>query len=298
MAAAERVRIVFFASGSAYSRVVLEAAMPHGVVAVVVPAPRGKGWRRLLSAALLRIFGRGVRTAARRRGIPVVRFEGDVAAKLRDLRPDLICIAGFPHILPPEILGIPSIGVWNVHPGRLPQRRGSDPVFWTFFHDDAEAGVAVHWAGAGVDDGDLVAQETVPVRRGMSRHDLEAVLAGRGAALLANALASGAAGAPRIPQDPAEAHVDPMPSKARWSIDYDRWPAERVWHFLRGVGTGSLRDRNGRRIVAGEALRFVVAAHDRPPGTFDAPRLYCRDGWVELGKARLRRRLLLGVFVK
>src|ERR1051326_1425127 len=69
---------------------------------------------------------------------------------------DLICVASFPRIIPPHILARAKRGGLNVHGALLPKHRGPDPLFRTYFDEDQEAGVTVHWMDEGVDSGDIV----------------------------------------------------------------------------------------------------------------------------------------------
>lgn len=74
------------------------------------------------------------------------------------LKPDLIIVACFDKILPPELLEIPRLGGINVHPSLLPRHRGPAPVGRTLLAGDSETGVSVHVMDAGIDAGDLLVQ--------------------------------------------------------------------------------------------------------------------------------------------
>ena len=88
---------------------------------------------------------------------------------LRALDPDLIVIASFSQILPRKVFDYPRLGAINIHPGLLPQNRGPTPMFWALFDDVRETGVATHSIEAGVDSGDILANETVSI----AAHDTE-----------------------------------------------------------------------------------------------------------------------------
>lgn len=49
---------------------------------------------------------------------------------LKNLNPDVICIASMSQLLKKEALDIPKYGVINFHPSLLPKYRGPDPWFW------------------------------------------------------------------------------------------------------------------------------------------------------------------------
>ena len=236
------------------------------VLAVVVPTVR-KG--NFLVRALGWWLGRELRGRARRAGLPLIRFREQAVPAA-----DLHCVAAFPFLLNPDDA---RLGAINAHPSLLPRHRGADPVFWTYFHDERETGVTVHWLTQGVDDGDVVLQERIPIERGTPRRELEVALGMLAGRLLARAIDQLERGAAtRTPQDESQATLDPLPARGTWAIDYETWSAERLWHFLRGVR---------------EARSFVTAAHEKRPGVVEGSRLYTRDGWVELEQPTLRRRL-------
>ncbi len=289
------MRIVFLGSGGEYSARVLDGlAASHPVLCAILPPPP-PGWKaRLLTWHL----SRWMRRSASRHAVPVRRVRRALLAPaLRELAPDLIAVASYPALLPPEVLAVPHMGCLNVHPSLLPRHRGADPVFWMFRHDDREAGVSVHWMNEAIDEGEIVAQRSVALDDGTTRRELTARLGEEGGGLLAMCVSAVAAGtAQRISQDAGVASHDPLPTRADLAIPYDEWRVDRVWRFLRGVGTQLLRDRGGNRLRVGDAARWVRQQHEREPGTFDGVRLYCLDGWITFDAIPLRRRLAAMLF--
>lgn len=295
------MRVVFFGAGGLYSRVLFDALVKRqAVLAVVAPLAAGRGLRRFAKDALIRAIGREFRGLVRGRGVPLIPYRPDafeeVAVALETLRADLICIGSFPYILRRPILRLPRLGAVNLHPSLLPKHRGSDPVFWTFAGNDLETGVTLHWVDEGVDTGNVIAQTRVAVERGALGSVLTERLAREAADLLVRTLpAIEERAVPGIPQDETLATREPAPSRAAWPVDHAAWPSERVWHFLRGVGTGRLCDGSGRPLPAGAALSFETGAHGERAGSAlvgrSGVRLYCRDGWVDLAPPSLKRRV-------
>jgi len=121
---------------------------------------------------------------------------------VRRLAPDVIAIANFSQILKPSVIAIPPRGCVNLHPSLLPRYRGPNPFYWVLRNGERTTGVTVHYVDAGIDSGDIIAQDELPI--GM--HDSEVTLRDRaaavGARLLVDALGQIAAGtAPRLPQN-------------------------------------------------------------------------------------------------
>lgn len=234
-----RLRVVVFGTGSPLSLAALAcAARSCDVVGVVTPA--GPPLRGMRSAARRfarwRAAGPLRRLAAQQgvRAMPATRhLEHDVARLL----PDLLCVASFPRLLPPEVLATARHGAIGLHPSLLPRHRGPDPLFWTYLHDDEQAGITVHWLDGGEDTGDVIYQEAVPLARGRPVTELYAELVRRGAVLLERALEAISGGcAPRHPQDAARATREPRPDSGACHIDREAWSAERVSHVLSGLG--------------------------------------------------------------
>ncbi len=87
---------------------------------------------------------------------------------LIDLKPDLICVAGFSKKIPPSILSIPTLGTINIHTGPLPLYRGAFPFFALIKKDNRMGGVSIHWMNENFDDGEILAVVDVPLLRGMN----------------------------------------------------------------------------------------------------------------------------------
>jgi hypothetical protein len=102
---------------------------------------------------------------ARERGIPVegVSRLGDLAP-LRRLGPELLILMGA-DIVPAAVLAVPRLGTINAHYGLLPAYRGMNVTEWSVFRGDP-VGVTVHLVDAGVDTGDILLQEEIPIEAG------------------------------------------------------------------------------------------------------------------------------------
>jgi methionyl-tRNA formyltransferase len=79
---------------------------------------------------------------------------------IEDVHPDYVVSCGYRHIVPEEILDIPTKGCLNLHPAYLPYNRGAQPNVWSIV-DDTPAGVTLHYMDPGIDTGDVVARREV-----------------------------------------------------------------------------------------------------------------------------------------
>lgn len=85
--------------------------------------------------------------------------------------PDVIISYNYRHIVAPDILAIPKLGAWNLHPAMLPLGRGAHPIFWALA-EGQPAGVTVHEMNAGLDTGPILGQVPVVPRLGDSLKSL------------------------------------------------------------------------------------------------------------------------------
>jgi methionyl-tRNA formyltransferase len=290
------LRIAFFGSASRFSQLAFEQlALAQEVVALVLPRPTRPGLR-----AALRQFA-GLQSAppvekiAADRGIPVMTIDDDISGalceRLRALRPDLICIAIFPKMLPTDLTGMAPLGAINVHPSLLPRHRGPLPLFWTYHGDDRIAGVTVHHANERYDAGDVILQERFDLPRAYPVAELDRDVANRAAPLLRAAVEQlGLGCAPRMAQDEGAATYAPLLRPATPMVSFDQWDVERVWHFLAALCPRyrePLVDESGREVHYDRVIDYRRGQSLGAPGSVvrceGGWTLHCRNGVLRLG---------------
>ena len=289
------LRTILFGSASRFSLAsFLELASRQQLAALVLPGPSATGVRRLMRGLAGRSVRPEVEQAARERGIPVLHWSpaahDALAARLRQLAPDLMCISIFPRLLPPELIAIAPLGAINVHPSLLPRHRGPLPMFWTYHSGDAAAGVTVHHADARFDAGDVILREGVSLRRAYPAVDLDRDLAIMAARLLCAAVSQLAAcTAVREPQDEKSATHAPLLRQGARMVPFEAWEVSQVHHFLAGLWPRyrePLVDPQGRALVYHGIAGFEHVEHGVAPGQVEPRgagwRLFCRGGVVDL----------------
>ena len=112
----------------------------------------------------------------------------EVVEQLASFQPELIIVAAFGAILPPEVLSLPKFACLNVHPSLLPRHRGPSPVANTLLGGDELAGVTIMLMDAGLDTGPILTQEKVGISFMDSTGSLSSKLAEAGARLLLETL--------------------------------------------------------------------------------------------------------------
>lgn len=98
---------------------------------------------------------------------------------LKELDPDLIVLAGYMKILPKSIIGRFPRRIINIHPSLIPQYCGEGFYGMRVHRAVLEAGemvsgATVHYVDEGVDTGEILLQEQVPVRSGDTPESLAA----------------------------------------------------------------------------------------------------------------------------
>lgn len=184
--------------------------------------PAGRGHQLRASA---------VAAEARRLKLPVHRPDGwqrtKEQAALTALRPDILVVVAYGHILPKEVLNLPRLGAVNVHASLLPKHRGPSPVPAAILEGETETGVTIMKLDEGIDTGPMLAQEREPIVPDDTTATLSARLAERGARLLVSTLERYLRGALfPTPQDHAAATKCRLLTKEDGRIDWTKSAAQ------------------------------------------------------------------------
>ena len=154
---------------------------------------------------------------------------------LRQFKFDIGVVAAFGQILPKEVLDMPAHGCINVHASLLPKYRGAAPIQWAILNGDTETGVTIMQMDVGLDDGDIISQESIaisPDDTGGSLFDKLSQLGGR---LLVSTISDIEEGrAVRTPQDDSKSTKVGMIKKELGKLDFSR-SAVVLERYIRGL---------------------------------------------------------------
>lgn len=172
-------------------------------------------------------------------GLPVFQpakmRDGEALGILRELEPELIVVAAYGKILPPEILELPKWGCVNVHSSLLPKYRGAAPINWAILNGEDETGVTIMYMAEGLDTGDILAQRSTPIDINENAAELFSRLADLGAKLLIEVLKQLDQGtAAAVPQDDNLSCYAPMLSKELSPLDWAK-TARQLHDQVRGL---------------------------------------------------------------
>lgn len=180
-----------------------------------------------------------VKLCAEQYGIPVfqpekVREEAAVE-RLRRENADIFVVAAFGQLLPKTILEMPHFGCINIHGSLLPAYRGAAPVQWAVLDGQKEAGDTIMQMNEGLDTGDILMQESIPLSADETAGSLYDKLSSLGGPLLLKALDAIEAGTVTpVPQGDSGTHYAKMLRKEMGNIDWTK-SAEEIGRLVRGL---------------------------------------------------------------
>ncbi|MCD7761744.1 MAG: methionyl-tRNA formyltransferase [Lachnospiraceae bacterium] len=181
-----------------------------------------------------------VKAAAAAAGIPVYQpvkiREPQWLDVLKEMRPDAIVVVAFGQIIPQTILDLPEYGCINVHASLLPKYRGAAPIQWAVIDGEKESGVTTMRMDAGLDTGDMILKEVVPLAEDETGGSLFDKLSQVGAQLLIrtlDALDKGTAQFEKQPEMSPTTYAS-MLTKEDGRIDWQR-SAHEIECRIRGV---------------------------------------------------------------
>lgn len=293
------MRVVFMGT-PAFAVPSLEALddSDHEVVGVVTQPdrPKGRGQAVVLCP---------VKELALAKGLPVSQPDKikspEFLQQLSEWKPDVIAVTAFGRILPKSILDLPPMGCVNVHGSLLPAYRGAAPIQWALIHGDTETGITTMLMDEGMDTGDVLLQQAVPIEPEDTALELGERMALAGGALLVETLTRLAAQTvvPRA-QDHSRATVAPLLKKEDGVIDWTQsateianrirglspWPGSYTFHHACPERSGA--ERREQRLIIRKGR---VDAQGGPAGGGPQPGTILAVGpqsfWVQTGAGRI-----------
>ena len=133
-----------------------------------------------------------VKVCAEKHGIPVFQPERvrrpEAMERLAKVQADLGVVVAFGQILPQALLDLPAHGCFNVHASLLPMYRGASPINHVILAGEKQSGVTIMQMDAGIDTGDILLQEALPLADNETAETLADKLSKLGAKLIVSAI--------------------------------------------------------------------------------------------------------------
>ena len=212
------------------------AGAGHDIVGVFTQPdkPRGRSMKLIPSP---------VKKAATLHGITVYQpaslRKGEDAEKafadLQKLAPDCIVVAAYGQILPKSVLDLPKYGCINIHASLLPKYRGAAPIQRVILDGEQETGVTVMQMAEGLDTGDMLLKEALPIGENETADELHDRLSALGARLIVQAMEGLAQGTLTAEQqDDSLSCYAAMITKGMSALDFSR-PASELHRIVRAL---------------------------------------------------------------
>jgi methionyl-tRNA formyltransferase len=165
---------------------------------------------------------------------------------------DVMVVAAYGLLLPQWVLDVPRLGCMNIHASLLPRWRGAAPIHRAIEAGDAETGVTIMQMDAGLDTGDMLLIERIPIAHDDTTGTLHDKLASLGGRLIVEALELAACGGLKRRPQPAEgvtyaSKID----KAESAIDWAE-PAEVIARRVRAFNPAP----GAAAHIGGEAIKI------------------------------------------
>ena len=149
--------------------------------------------------------------------------------------PDLIAVVAYGKLLPEYVLNYPKYGCINVHGSLLPKYRGAAPMQWCLIDGESETGITTMYMDKGLDTGDMLLSESIPLTDADNFGTVHDRLAALGGKLLCETVKRAIDGTlERIPQGESTTHYASMITKEMTVIDWNK-SARDIMNLVRGL---------------------------------------------------------------
>jgi methionyl-tRNA formyltransferase len=186
---------IIFAGTPEFASVALARlhAAGHAIALVLMQPDRPAGRGMKLQASSVKQF-------ALAHGLPVaqprsLRLDGkypqdaeQARGQIEAVQADVIVVAAYGLILPQWVLDAPRLGCLNIHASLLPRWRGAAPIHRAIEAGDRETGITIMQMDAGLDTGDMLLTEALPIQAQDTTALLHDKLAAMGARMVVQAI--------------------------------------------------------------------------------------------------------------
>jgi methionyl-tRNA formyltransferase len=177
----------------------------------------------------------------------------EAVEQLRALDADVMVVAAYGLLLPPEVLNVPRFGCLNIHASLLPRWRGAAPIQRAILAGDTKTGITIMQMDKGLDTGAMLLKLNCPITRkdtASSLHDRLAKLGAEAIIIALDQLSTLAT----TPQNDGQATYAGKLTKQEAIIDWQR-PAEELDRQVRAFNPWPVAQTS----VNGQTLRIWAA---------------------------------------
>ncbi len=213
----------------------------------------------------------------------------------------------FSYKIPQSLAALPANGLFNVHPGPLPQYRGADPVFQQIKNREAQAGVTIHHLAEAMDAGPVVIREMTRLFPEDTYGILDARLGELAGSMIGTIIKMIALGItpPSKPQDESQARYFKRQTQADIVIDWEKMDAASIVALINACNPWN---KGAVTMFNNKIIRLLQASEDpladnknaapgtivaisenvlsvavKPAGTLNIGYLYTDEGFLQPG---------------
>ncbi len=178
---------------------------------------------------------------------------------LQSLSPDIVVVIAYGKILPPWLIHQPPLGCINLHASLLPKFRGAAPIQYAILHEESETGMTIMHMDEGLDTGDILFMERIPVTEEDTSGTMFTALAQLGAQMIVPAVDALQVGTlTRVPQNHEEAVETGKITKEMGLLDFTE-PAHKLAAKIRAFNPSP----GCYTFLEGKRIKFWHAKVDR-----------------------------------
>ena len=156
-------------------------------------------------------------------------------SEIIEMQPDIIITCAYGQIIPKAILDYPKYGCINVHASLLPKLRGGSPLHHALIDGYDKTGVTIMYMDEGMDTGDIITQEEIPITDNDNVGTIHDKLSILGSTLLIKTLPSIIKGTnKRIKQNEKEVTICHNITHEEEKIDFNQ-KARDIFNKVRGM---------------------------------------------------------------
>ena len=256
------MNVVFFGTPDFAVPTLRELNKSHKLHAVVTTADRPLGRRLKLTPSPIKSF-------AMSKGIYVyepqtLKNNKTLMDALAGLGADVFVVAAYGLLLPKKVLEMPEHGCINVHASLLPKYRGASPIHAAILAGDGKTGITIMQMAAGLDTGDIILQDEIPIAPDERYPSLHDRLAELGAVCATRALSLIECGrATWTKQDDSMSSYAPIIKKSDGEIDFSKSTQQilnQISAFSLWPGTYAMQNGKPLKIVSAKKTDYVYDA--------------------------------------
>ncbi|MBY0462627.1 MAG: methionyl-tRNA formyltransferase, partial [Alphaproteobacteria bacterium] len=157
----------------------------HEVIAVYCQPPRAKDRGHTVQKGAVHLAAEALVLKAY---TPKSLKSEEEQALFKSHNADVAVVAAYGLILPKAILEAPKLGCINIHASLLPRWRGAAPIHRAILEGDKETGITIMQMDEGLDTGDILSMQSLPITQATTTPILHDQLSALGADLIVSTL--------------------------------------------------------------------------------------------------------------